>query len=91
MRPVGAQFGVTCGGRKFAGFRLVQDVNVVELRSGGDGAEPRSHYQQTEGTNCRVGVRNGDTTPCCDNCAGSPAVTPPLERQNPLSPLGMAV
>ena len=24
MRPVGAEFGVTCGGRKFAGFRLVQ-------------------------------------------------------------------
>ncbi len=24
MRPVGAEFGVTCGGRQFAGFRLVQ-------------------------------------------------------------------
>ncbi len=26
MRPVGAEFGVTSGGRKFAGFRLVQGV-----------------------------------------------------------------
>jgi hypothetical protein len=27
MRPVGADFGVTCGGRKFAGFRLVRQPN----------------------------------------------------------------
>ncbi len=33
MRPAGADFGATCGGRKFAGFRLVQHRSGLKLCS----------------------------------------------------------